>query len=94
MMDKKKKSSADWNAEAEALRKRLDTARREARRMRKLEEYKAAEIRRQEEIRYALQFLQVSKSITINASGMTAYDVIDRKMAEMKSEGHFSTAGE
>ena len=93
MTNSKKKSSADWDAEAEALRKKLDAARKEARRMRKLEEYKSAEIRRQEEIRQAVAFVRFSKTITYNNSDRSFYDVIAGKMEEANSSDSVSREG-
>ena len=88
-----RRTSADWDAEADALRKKLDNARREARKLRKLEELKQAEIQRQEEIRYALKFVEFSKSITSDRSDRSLYDVIAGKLKEAEASGKDSRAG-
>lgn len=88
-----RRTSADWDAEADALRKKLDNARREARKLRKLEELKEAEIQRQEEIRYALKFTEFSKSIILNNTGITAFNMIAGKLEEAKSSGKDCRAG-
>ena len=81
MTDRNRKTSAEWDEVVSSLKLKLETAKKEARKMRKLEECKEAELRRQEEIRYALAFVRFSKTITFNNSGRSFYDVIAERLA-------------
>lgn len=74
------KSSNDITKEADALKARLAALRKEARRMKRLEDQKAAEINRRERISFALSFVEMAKLMHLRDSSRTYYDDICEKL--------------
>lgn len=80
------KTSADITKEADALQARLAAMRKEARRMKRLEDQKAAEAQRQEEIRFALAFVETAKGMYFRDGSRSYFDYICAKMTEQQSD--------
>ena len=77
------KTSADITKEADALQARLAAMRKEARKMKQLEDQKAAEAQRQEEIRFALAFVETAKGMYFRDGSRSYFDYICAKMTEI-----------
>lgn len=80
------KTSADITKEADALQARLAAMRKEARKMKRLEDQKAAEAQRQEEIRFALAFVETAKGMYFRDGSRSYFDYICAKMTEQQSD--------
>lgn len=79
------KTSDELSAEAKVLQEKLAALRKEARKQKRLEDARAAESKRQEEVRFALAFVQKAKKMHFRDSQTTYYDVIFRQMDEQAS---------
>lgn len=79
------KTSADITKEADALQARLAAMRKEARRMKRLEDQKAAEAQRQEEIQFALAFVETARGMYFRDGSRSYFDYICEKMTEQQS---------
>ena len=80
------KTSADITKEADALQARLAALRKDARRMKKLEDAKAAEAQRQRDIQFALEFVQMAKEMHFKDSDRTYFDHISEKLVAKKAQ--------
>lgn len=76
------KTSADIAKEAEELQAKAAALRKEARKMKKLEDAKAAEVQRQRNIQFALDFVEFSKGMFTRDGCKTYYDIIVKNMQE------------
>ena len=79
------KTSDELNAEAKVLQEKLAALRKEARKQKRLEDARAAEAKRQDEIRFALAFVQKAKEMHFRDS-TTYYDHISCQMNEASSD--------
>ena len=73
------RSSEDLTKAANELQAKLEKLRREARRVKKLEEQQKAEEYRQQEIEKALEFVEFTKGIYYPDSEVTVYEFITTK---------------
>lgn len=92
----KNKTSETITAEADALQAKLAKLRKEARAMKKLEDQEKAEAKRQEDIAYALEFVEFAKRLHFQNGSDTYFDYIARKMEASKvdtSGNTIQTAG-
>ena len=80
------KTSDELNAEAKVLQEKLAAIRKEARKQKRLEDARAAEAKRQEEIRFALAFVQKAKEMHFRDSQATYYDAVSRQMNGASSD--------
>lgn len=80
------KTSADITKEADALQAKLAAMRKEARRMKKLENQKAAEAQRQRDIQFALEFVAMAKEMYLKDNSMSYFDYISEKLAEKQAQ--------
>ena len=92
------RSSEDLTKAANELQAKLEKLRREARRVKKLEEQQKAEEYRQQEIEKALEFVEFTKGIYYPDSEVTVYEFITTVMDEAKtgkenSEEYFTYTG-
>ena len=83
------RTSEDITKSADELQVRLARLRKEARRMKKLEEQQKAEEHRQQEIEEALEFVEFTKGIYYPDSEVTVYEFITTVMDEAKT-GNFT----
>lgn len=81
------KTSADITKEADALQAKLAAMRKEARRMKQIENQKAAEVQRQQEISFALEFVETAKGMYFKDGNRTYFDYISEKMEKKRSAG-------
>lgn len=81
----KNKTSETITAEADVLQAKLAALRKEARKMKKLEDQQKAEEKRQKDIAYALEFVEFAKQLHFQNGGDSYYDYIARKLAERKA---------
>ena len=79
------RTSGDITRAADELQAKLARLRKEARRMKKLEEQRGAEERRQQEIADALEFVEFTKGIYYSDSDVTVYEYITTIMEETKT---------
>ena len=80
----KNKTSDQLTAEADDLLKKLAELRKEARKMKKLEDQQKAEAKRQEDIEYALEFVEFAKHLRFQEGGVTFFDIISKNMEERR----------
>ena len=83
------RTSGDITRAADELQAKLARLRKEARRMKLLEEQREAEERRQQEIADALEFVEFTKGIYYPDSEVTVYEFITTVMDEAKT-GNFT----
>ena len=81
----KNKTSETITAEADALQAKLALLRKEARKMKKLEEQQEAEAKRQKDIAYALEFVEFAKQLHFQNGTDSYFDYIAKKLAESKA---------
>ena len=81
----KNKTSETITAEADELQKKLAGLRKEARKLKKLEEQAEADARRQKDIAYALEFVEFAKRLRFQNGNDSYFDYIARKLAESKA---------
>lgn len=81
------KTSADITKKADALQARLAAMRKEARRMKRLEDQRAIETQRRQEIQFAFDFVEAAKELRWHNSDRTYYDCICERLEEKRSEG-------
>lgn len=74
------RKSEDISRAADALQLKLSKLRKEARRLKRIEEHQEAEAQRQKDIAFALQFLEVAKIAHLMDSEETIYDVLSREI--------------
>ena len=79
------RTSEDITKSADELQMRLAKLRKDARRLKKLEEQQEAEERRQQEIADALEFVDFTKGIYYPDSEVTVYDYITTVIEETKA---------
>ena len=84
-MSNRIKSSEEVTAEADELQKKLAGLRKEARKLKKLEEQAEADARRQKDIAYALEFVDFAKRLRFQNGNDSYFDYIARKLAESKA---------
>ena len=84
-MSSRIKSSEEITAEADELQKKLAGLRKEARKLKKLEEQAEADARRQKDIAYALEFVEFAKRLRFQNGSDSYFDYIARKLAESKA---------
>ncbi|WP_066646975.1 hypothetical protein [Christensenella timonensis] len=84
-MSSRIKSSEEITAEADELQKKLAGLRKEARKLKKLEEQAEADARRQKDIAYALEFIEFAKRLRFQNGNDSYFDYIARKLAESKA---------
>lgn len=84
-MSSRIKSSEEITAEADELQKKLAGLRKEARKLKKLEEQAEADARRQKDIAYALEFVEFAKRLRFQNGNDSYFDYIARKLAESKA---------
>ena len=84
-MSNRIKSSEEITAAADELQAKLAALRKEARKMKKLEEQQAAEEKRQKDIAYALEFVEFAKRLRFQNGNDSYFDYIARKLAESKA---------
>ena len=85
-MSSRIKSSEEITAEADELQKKLAGLRKEARKLKKLEEQAEADARRQKDIAYALEFVEFAKRLRFQNGNDSYFDYIARKLAESKAK--------
>ena len=79
-MSSKIKTSAEMTAAAEELKAKLSVMRKEARKMKRLEEQQEAEAQRQADIAFALKFVEYTKTQRFQNDRLTVFEVLKRKM--------------
>ena len=80
------KSSEEITAAADELQIQLAALRKEARKMKKLEEQQAKEEQRKRDAEYALEFVAFAKQLHFQSgSGDSYFDYISKKLAESKT---------
>lgn len=84
-MSSRIKSSEEITAEADELQKKLAGLRKEARKLKKLEEQAEADARRQKDIAYSLEFVEFAKRLRFQNGNDSYFDYIARKLAESKA---------
>ena len=83
----KNKTSETITAEADVLQAKLAALRKEARKLKKLEDQQKAEAKRQADIAYALEFVEFAKTVPFGDTGKTYFDVIKERMAGEAENG-------
>lgn len=84
-MSNRIKSSEEITAVADELQAKLALLRKEARKMKKLEEQQAAEEQRQKDIAFALEFVEFAKRLRFQNGNDSYFEYISRKLAESKA---------